>query len=156
MALDLRRQFRRFRRIERREFDDGHPVFGPQLPDQGRERMVGRRLLTAGRAENEDGAARLKAQQEMQPLQRLLVTPLQVVDPQQQRRRRGEHAARQRFEKALAPPVLGDGLGPGERRVFGEELGQQAGDLGQPDRVEGGQVRTQGPAPQPFGNGRER
>ena len=96
---------------------------------------------------------RLLAQEVVDPLERLAVRPLRVVEHQQQRRRRRADGAGDGLEQALALPALGHRgrawAGPG---CSHQELRDHASELRLPDRFELGRGAADRFAPQPVGD----
>ena len=62
-------------------------------------------------ADDQQGRAGVEAQQVVQPLQRVLIAPLQIVEQQEQRLLSAEGGASQRLEELLALPLLGQRFG---------------------------------------------
>jgi hypothetical protein len=77
------------------------------MQQQDAQGMLRRHFFSPNSADDQQTRVWVEAQQKVQPFERLLVAPLQVVDQQQQRLRRGEHSACERLEESLALAVLG-------------------------------------------------
>ena len=76
-------QFRGFRCIQRLERNFCHTHGGAQMQQEGAQRMVRRQFFLAGAPDDEQSCRGVEAQQKMQPFQRFLIAPLQVIDQQE-------------------------------------------------------------------------
>src|SRR3954451_15054203 len=84
-------------------------------------------------ADNKQTRLRVETQEIMQPFQRLLVTPLQVVQHQQKRLAGGQNGVGQGFKETLALPTLAHGFRARQRWALDEKLWPQASHLDQPE-----------------------
>ena len=91
-------------RPERLELDLGRLVGRECLEDQPLRRVLGVELLGARRGDDEDRRRGVRAQEVTEPVDRLLIAPLHVVEDKEQRRLAGEHRARDALEQAGAVP----------------------------------------------------
>ncbi len=89
-------------------------------------------FLRAQRAHQEQRCLWVEAQQVVQPFQRLLITPLQIVEQQQQRLARGQGRSRQRLKQVLALPTLHEWAGVRQVRSLHEEIGYESRHFGEP------------------------
>ena len=104
---------------------------------QRMHRVLGAELLGARRRDDEQRRPRLRAQQVVQPAERLGVAPLHVVDREQQRPALCDDGARQRVQQPRAFPVRGQRRRGRELGPLGEQLGQEPCELtshGSPSR----------------------
>ena len=72
----------------------------------------------------------------MQPFERLLIAPLQVVDQQEQRLRRSEHGLRKGLEESEPLTEFGQRLRPPQLGPLGQQLRHEACDFRQPHVVQ--------------------
>jgi hypothetical protein len=68
--------------------------------------MLGHDLPGTERAKEENPCLLIEAQEVVEPFERLLVTPLQIIEEQQQGLRRKQNRSRQCLEEALALPAF--------------------------------------------------
>jgi hypothetical protein len=106
-------------------------------------------------ADDEQGRARVEAQHVVQPLQRVLIAPLQIVE-QQEKRLLSEGGVRQRLKELLALPVLGQRFRVRDVRSLAQELRQESCDFTERDNLESSQSRIQASTAQPVGHWRLR
>ena len=112
--------------------------------------MGGVELLRTRGPEDEQSRSGFEPAQEVEPLDRLAVAPLQVVDEEEQGRRSREHRPGQALEEAQPVAELRHGGGPRQAGPGGEQLGQDPRDLDPPHVLEPGEARREGVAAQPF------
>ncbi len=117
-------QLRRLGGVQRLQCDRGHTPGAAQVVEQGRQGMLCAYLLGAGGADDEQPRPRIEAQEVVQPLQRFLVAPLQIVDQQQQRLACLQNCTGQALEESLAWPILGQRLRVGQVWALGQQLWQ--------------------------------
>jgi hypothetical protein len=154
-VCDLGGQLGRLRRVEGLEGDLGELRRAPQVPQERGERVSGVELLRARGPEHEQARLAIEPGEEVEPLGRLTVAPLQVVEDEQQRRRGREHRPRQALEEAQPVAELRERRGPRQAGPGGQQLGEDPRDLDPPHVLEAGEVRRQGVAAQPLAHGRE-
>lgn len=102
---DFAGQLRRCRPIQRAERDRRQQTVGFETTEQPSERRIVLLLLGAQRADNEAAGIRRRAQEILQPFDRVRVRPLKVVEDEDERSRRMERVC-QRFEEAQALPAF--------------------------------------------------
>jgi len=86
-------------------------------------------LLAARRGGAKQRRRRVQPQEELQPLQGFGIAPVQIVDGEQQGRARREHGTRHGLEEVALLPGLGKRRGRRDIGLFGEDFGQDAGEL---------------------------
>src|SRR5579885_168224 len=118
--------------------------------------MVPRRVFQARAANDEQTRGRIEAQEEVQPFERLLIAPLQVIDQQQQWLRHGEYGLRERLEEPLPLAILADRLGMWQVGILGGYFWENPRDFCEPQPFQARERTAQAIAPQPFGHRRER
>ena len=128
----------------------------PEIQEERLKRVQWSYLFNACRAQHEEPSLGAKAQQEAKPLERIAVAPLQVVDHEEKGATGSEHGARQCFKKALTLHTFVEGGCVRQIRMIDADLGQQAGHLGTPDRIEPVEARLDGGGTQPLDDGRVR
>ena len=107
-------------------------------------------VRTAKQDQDRDG--RFGPEQVMDPFEGLVVGPVRVVENEDGWRARSD-GPRQRLEQSRALPSLRHRLWPRQPRVIRDELGQEAGELRLPGRLEAAQRPEEGPCPQPGRRG---
>ena len=138
--------------VERTERDPRQQIIALEVIEQPSERRIVLLFLRAYRADHEAARVGGRAQEIVEPFDRVRIRPLQVVNHEDERSRRPEYL-RQRLEEAHALPALElmvRGSHLGARR---EQLGMQPCDVRQPGRIQPHQRRLQRLALQP---GRDR
>ena len=101
------------------------------MTEQPSERRIVLLLFRSHRADDEAARVGCRAQEILEPFNRVGIRPLQVVDDEDERRRRSE-CLRQRLEKAQALPALELPVGDGNVGARGDHLRTKPCDVGQP------------------------
>ena len=134
----------RLGRRERPESNLRHQALSLQGSQERHQGMSGQQLLRTHRSDEEQACRQLKTQQVMQPLQSLVVTPLQIIEQEQQRLTVEavaspcpQHGTCERLKKVLALPPLRHGSGTEQFWSCDQHLGHQPCDLREPGRIEG-------------------
>ena len=146
VVRDLRGQLRGLGRVERREADLGQPGRLLEVPEQHGQGLLG--LASSSERtvpSTSPRASGSKRGEEVQPLQRLLIAPLEVVDQEEKRLGRLEDGPSQGLEEPQPIPELGHGSGPGKIAALGEDLRHHARQLDQPHVLEARDVRSEAP-----------
>jgi len=141
--------------VQRGEGKLGKQSGGPHPDQPAHQLRVGVGAVVAQRGGNEQRGTVGQAKAERDERQRLLVTPLHVVQHQQGRPADRKQRPREAFEEAVALPRIrhGPGPGPASPAALGR---QQPADLGAPGGVEGRHRRLDGWGSQPVRHGRKR
>src|SRR5262245_6653022 len=95
-----------------------HQVVAQELPEQDRDGMSLVELLEACRADDEQSRFRSKSEQEMKPINRVAITPVDVIENQQKRLARLQYRACHSLKEVASLPALGVGLRRGELWMF--------------------------------------
>jgi len=130
---------RGLRRVERGQRQVGQHPQPAQFKQKAGGGVLGRHLLAALGGEEQQARVHAVIDQIEQPVERLGVAPLQVVEQQDERLRVRRHCAQQGVVEMLALPAFGQRLRGGQRRVRSQQFGQQARQFGAPDRRDLGQ-----------------
>lgn len=135
--------------LEDERVDGGDlPHFEQPAPEAG----LRRRLPGAQSADQEQRSPGLTAQEVVQPLQRVAIAPVEVIQQQDQRLVGRPDRVPQRFEQPRAAPRLG----ARGRLPVRRELGEDAGHVGAPDQVQRTHRLAEPRRPEPLGHGRQR
>jgi hypothetical protein len=121
--------------IERVEWHGGHCLVVAQRVDESDEGIMLWDLFPADGTDDEDRCRLSGPDNETDQLDRLGVTPLQIVDDQQARAAAADNGSVHSIEQSMALSRLARLARSGWLRCV-EEFGQEASELGPPDRVE--------------------
>jgi hypothetical protein len=141
--------------VQRGEGEFGQQSGGPHPDRPAHQFRVVIEGVVAQRGRNEQRGTVSQAEAERDERQRLLVTPLHVVQDQQGRPAGRKQRPRDAFEEAVPLPGIRHGQGPGPASPTA--LGRhQPADLGAPGGVEGRDRRLDGGVSQPVRHGGQR
>ena len=137
---DFAGQLRGGRLVERTERDRRQQIVAFEVTEQRSETRIVLLLLRADRADQEAARVGCRSQEILEPFDGVCICPLQIVDDEDQRRRRPE-SLRQRLEEAQALPVLELAVGSRHLGARREQPRMQPRDVRQPVRIQPRQRR---------------
>ena len=126
-------------RVKGSQLDRGELTRELQLRHEAGQGVPAVEPFGARGTRDEQPGVTVEAKQEVQPLQRVEVAPLEIVEHQQQRPVGGHDGTGKRFEEHAPLPVLDASRGPGHIRALAEQLRNQPRDLAQRADVQPGQ-----------------
>src|SRR5580704_17078559 len=150
MAGDFAGELRSRGSVERPERDRRQPIGALELNEEASERRIVLLFFGAHRAVDQITRAGCRAKNILEPFDRIAVRPLQVVEDEDEGRRRSESLCK-RLEEAQTLPAL-ELLVRRKVRTLDEQLWQEASDVGQPSRIQFRQSRSQCLVFQPGGD----
>jgi hypothetical protein len=104
--------------------------------EQSHQGLVRSLLVNADPDDDHDVRGWLRSEQEVKPLEAVRVRPVGVVEDEEEPAGHGADGTQERLEEPQPLPSVRHRQGGGHLRARIEELREETGDLGQPDRLE--------------------